>query len=308
MSAFRSPTETAGGASMARRSPIDLLVSTRIAALAASLPAALGGDPVAVHRTRVASRRLREVTPVLDAVLPSAAGAGTAVRRVTRALGPVRELDVTSRLYAEVMDKEPVHPLAQAAIGRTLIRERASAMRAAGQSLSASRRATLWARLDALVSEVAGLRVAAIAGTVRARLERRAGRVGAALDHLGVLYAPDRLHEVRIAVKQLRYTLEIAGRLRCAPAAAALRQLRAVQELLGRAHDLHVLAEHVRQVEGRVISRSRPAARDLRRVAEGLDAECRRIHGSFLRRRDALHALAGALAAAPARSRRRAAA
>jgi CHAD domain-containing protein len=124
-----------------------------------------------------------------------------------------------------------------------------------------------------------------------------------------VLYAPERLHAVRIAVKQLRYALEVAADLRrTTRSATSLRQLRAVQEMLGRAHDLHVLADHVRRVEGQLVTRSRPAARDLRRFARRIDDECRQLHASFLSRRGALLALAGALTAAPPAARRRTAA
>ena len=107
------------------------------------------------------------------------------------------------------------------------------------------------------------------------------------------------------AEKQLRYALEVRGRLRRVPTAASLRQLRAVQETLGRAHDLHVLGEHLRQVEARIVTRSRPAARDLRRMASGIDDTCRQHHAAFLGRRAALRTLSSALLApgAPARPR-----
>ncbi len=54
--------------SMARRTPtsITTLLAPRASALTAVLTAALAGEPEAVHQARVASRRLREVLPVLD--------------------------------------------------------------------------------------------------------------------------------------------------------------------------------------------------------------------------------------------------
>ena len=64
------------------------------------LPAAARCDPLAVHRARVATRRLREVLPV---VAPDRRGRALerAARRVTRALGPVRELDVALATLTE---------------------------------------------------------------------------------------------------------------------------------------------------------------------------------------------------------------
>ena len=59
-------------------------------------PAAVAGDDLAVHQARVTSRRLREAVPVLATGLTgSKAGkARKKIRRLTRALGSVRELDV----------------------------------------------------------------------------------------------------------------------------------------------------------------------------------------------------------------------
>src|SRR5262245_20241520 len=80
--------------SMARRPTIDRLLAPRTAALAAAVTPALAGDTGGVHQARVASRRLREVIPVVGGPLALVARAKREVRGVTRALGPVRELDV----------------------------------------------------------------------------------------------------------------------------------------------------------------------------------------------------------------------
>lgn len=278
-----------------------------MATLDAAVPAALGGESVAVHRARVASRRLREVIPVLEAA-PSAARAGTAVRRVTRALGPVRELDVAARLYAELAAATPVHALAHVTLERTLARQRATAIRAMRRALSPAHTHRRSAALDALALEAPDLLATEIAAAVTTRLTKRARRLVDALDTVGVLYDAERLHTVRIAVKQLRYALEIAGAVTRARTVTRLRQLRGVQELLGRAHDLHVLGGHVRAVEARIVTRSRPAGRELRRLASHIDDQCRELHAAFLGCRRALLALATALTAAPATARRRTAA
>ena len=79
------------------------LLRQRLVSLLQAMPAAQEGDEVSVHEARVASRRLREALPVLGARAKEAAvdRAGKGVRRITRALGPVRELDVTLSLLAE---------------------------------------------------------------------------------------------------------------------------------------------------------------------------------------------------------------
>jgi len=285
---------------MARRSPIDILLTTRLAALAAAVPPARGGDVEAVHQARVASRRLREVIPVVADVARSARRADGAVRQVTRALGPVRELDVTSGLYAELTATMPMHPIADAAVERAFARQRSTATRAMRRALGAARWERISALLDTLAADVAGTRVTEVAAGVDARVGQRARRASKALDRVGSVYVPDRLHAVRIAVKQLRYALEIAGELRLKRTVTALRQLRSAQDLLGRAHDLHVLGVHVRQVEGELVLTSRPASRDLRRLTRRIDIECMALHASFLGRRAALLRRVSAMAPKPA--------
>ena len=58
-------------------------------------------DPEAVHQARVASRRLREVLPIVLAPGGRTERLRRTVRRLTRTLGPVRELDVVRRAVSQ---------------------------------------------------------------------------------------------------------------------------------------------------------------------------------------------------------------
>ena len=71
------------------------------------MPAAIGGDGIGVHQARVASRRLREAVPVLarDVKPGKAKKAHGKVRKLTRALGTVRELDVTLTVLNELAER-----------------------------------------------------------------------------------------------------------------------------------------------------------------------------------------------------------
>ena len=62
-----------------------------------AMPAAQAGDTRSVHQARVATRRLREALPVLRSSVNQSALSRVRrqVRKMTRALGPVRELDVS---------------------------------------------------------------------------------------------------------------------------------------------------------------------------------------------------------------------
>ncbi|MEZ5294155.1 MAG: CHAD domain-containing protein [Vicinamibacterales bacterium] len=266
---------------MARRSPIDLLEPRR-AALAAALPPALDGDRGGVHQARVASRRLRELVPVWPGLDDrDARRAQKRLRRVTRTLGRVRELDVSAGLYEQLIQDARPHPLAQAAVVRALTAARAAALRAARRAWTARSVARLWEAVAAL--DAAPGAIEDVGAAAAARMATRQHQAREAIAHVGVLYEPERLHAVRIAAKRWRYALEIANDVSPSrPAAALLARLKALQERLGRAHDLHVLAEHLHDVENRLVSRSRPAARDVRQLIRRIDAECRQLHAAFL--------------------------
>src|SRR5690349_8704308 len=62
------------------------------------------GDVRALHRTRVASRRLREILPVLQLKADLSTRLSRRLKHVTAELGRVRELDVLQGLVAELRD------------------------------------------------------------------------------------------------------------------------------------------------------------------------------------------------------------
>lgn len=290
---------------MSRRTPIDTLLAPRVSALTSVVTSALAGEPEAVHQTRVASRRLREVLPAFVAAdTRRGRDVAAAVRRVTRALGSVRELDVALGLFDAAVTADGLRPVARATARRALQTARSSALRQARTTLTPARVARLRARLDALTAPTAptaALDREGMSAALHARTLRAGRRLRKAVDHVTTVYAPARLHRVRIAVKRLRYALEAEGAARGARRASSqVQQLRAIQDLLGRAHDLHVLEEFLQGVQRRVVTRSRAAARDLAVFGLALERECRALHAAFLSRRPALLALAAALTAAPA--------
>ena len=78
---------------------------------------------------------------------------------------------------------------------------------------------------------------------------RRAKSVATALEHAGPVYVPERLHDVRISTKKLRYALEIARDAGVTAASPLVRILKRHQERLGALHDLQMLLKHVRETE-----------------------------------------------------------
>jgi len=267
------------------------LLQRRSRALRRHLPGAISGDDHGVHQARVATRRLREALPVLTTGLKhSKSGkARRKVRRLTRALGTVRELDVTVVLLDELTRK--------GMLPRTALEE----VRAHVMTERDRRRAVMLERLDEVNTGKLGRRLAAVAegleksrseawrGILSARLLKRARRLAAAVDAAGAMYAAERLHEVRIAAKKLRYGLELAADGGIKAAAPLLRPIKRTQDLLGRLHDLQVLQSHVAAVQSGPAAARPGMHAGLDTLGRHIEDECRHLHGRYLMSAGAIH-------------------
>jgi CHAD domain-containing protein len=288
------------------------LLQRRARELRRHLPSALSGDDHAVHQARVATRRLREAVPVLSKGLKhsKAKKAGRKIRRLTRALGAVRELDVTLHLLAD---------MARAGeLPRTAIED----VRAHVVAERDRRRTVMLERMEHVNVEKLGRRLISVAEALEAsadegwrsglgkRLLKRARRLNAAVDEAGHMYVPERLHAVRIAAKKLRYGLELAADSGTAVAAPHVRTIKRAQDLLGRLHDLQILQTHIAAVQAGPAA-SRPGMDSaLDALARHVEDACRHLHGRYLGSVAALRDMAAAVPAQivpalqPARPRR----
>jgi CHAD domain-containing protein len=263
------------------------------------LPGAVKGDDRAVHQARVASRRLRESVPVLSTGLKGSKAnkARRKIRRLTGALGMVRELDVALKVVDELAASGDVPRAAIDALRAHVLAERQK------------RREEMLERLDSVDSDKLSRRLASVCDALGEaetepwrqvlgkRLLKRAKRLASAVDAAGHLYAPERLHDVRIATKKLRYGLELAEGAGAKAAAPLVRTLKRVQEMLGRLQDLQVLLEHVAAIQagsnGHHVPRS---AFDI--LAHRIEDECRRVHGRYVAVSQSLIDLAAAVRSA----------
>jgi hypothetical protein len=116
----------------------------------------------------------------------------------------------------------------------------------------------------------------------RRRAGRRANALCAAIENAGGIYLPDRLHQVRIAVKKLRYAMEIARELSGSRAVARIRLLKNVQDELGRMHDLEMLIMRIRALQGSDRAPNLKLSADLDRVVRRLETECRQLHVRYM--------------------------
>ena len=265
------------------RGRIDLLASSledRLALLETHLEGARAGDVTAVHQARVASRRLREATPVVGAVAGQRTlrRATRRIRRLTQALGPVREMDVALGLLEEIARAHGALRVAIAATRSLVADERAARRRV---MLTALRPAATDAAIAAVrdVRESVGDDDVAWRAVLSARIARRSQTLRSAVDEAGVMYSNEALHGVRIASKKLRYALELAGDAKVARVERAQATLRSIQDLLGELHDRHVLGQFASEAAG--AGSARLADRERRLVAL-LEAECLDIHSRYL--------------------------
>src|SRR3954471_6580562 len=137
---------------MNRSLPLVRLFERRTRALRRQLAAAVAGKDTGVHQARVASRRLREAIPVLTEGLQhtKAGKAQRKIRRLTQALGTVRELDVTLHLIDELAERPAVPRAALAEVRALVIEEREQ------------RRGVMLERLDAVDAHKLSRRLEAV--------------------------------------------------------------------------------------------------------------------------------------------------
>jgi CHAD domain-containing protein len=100
----------------------------------------------------------------------------------------------------------------------------------------------------------------------------------------GAVYLPERLHDVRIAVKKLRYAIELRAdavrrRTRDVP------RLRTAQDALGRLHDLQVLIHRCREAQASLDPPVITAWRELGSLVDALEEDCRALHARYVRQR-----------------------
>lgn len=250
------------------RSPREWLVSylrAQVDELRAREPGARIDSPDAVHRMRVASRRLRSSLATFG---PLFAGSGPRHQRdelrwLGTVLGPVRDVEVMrARLHetAAVLPVDADLAAVLASLDRELAERHSRAHLDLIAAMNSPRYAALLADLAAWVTHPpwadGEAKVAvrhtlpALVGRACARVDRAARAADGALDVGG----PE-LHEVRKAAKRARYAAEVAGPM-VGPAANALaRRMEELQELLGSHQDSLMARALLADLAGRMSER-----------------------------------------------------
>jgi CHAD domain-containing protein len=247
----------------------------------------------------VAARRLRAVLELLDpGVYPRLKAAARALRAFTALTGPRRELDVHRELL-EGLRAQSAFDLQRATaehLMQGLDRRRTKTARTLAAELRSVDTAA-WKRLLGVASLPSPFHREAPQDAAWTSIRERLEPALTCLPGLDRVEDAVALHDARVALKRARYRVEILGELFPAPPAAFLGRLKALQDALGRHHDMSLL-------EGLLWDRqARLAAGEYRVLATsllelvGMAAEARlaafRTLGALLRDLDASVWVAG---------------
>ena len=251
------------------RARLGAVLSAQVAAMLAHDPhVRVGADPEALHRYRVATRRLRALLraarPALDRAW--ADGLRRDLGELADQTGDARDLDV----FAARLERAGATLDADAAAAAELVGLLEPARRAARERVRAALDAPAYpALLDRLVRECASppvtarVRPGAVAAAEVRRL-RRAARSGVGTTD------PAELHRLRIAGKRARYAAELAAAPGDRAGTAFLRAAKRFQDVLGEHQDAVVAESHLRGLAagargpvalaaGRLVERERAA-------------------------------------------------
>ena len=210
-----------------------------------------------VHRARVACRRLRAVLQMSRGCVPRKQFkvCRKEMRKLLKGLGDARDKDVQAdflwRFLADLNDRALLPGIARIVVGLETQREQlqptvvAAAERAENSGMIKDLLRTSKVTLEELSNNHVELTGRELFSRLEGHIEENLDEF---LDHQDSLDDPQNEeghHEMRIAAKQFRYTLEI-----CKPAYAGrmddyLATVKRIQTLLGDIHDCDVWIEHL---------------------------------------------------------------
>jgi CHAD domain-containing protein len=239
-----------------------------------------------VHRARVACRRLRAVMQMSRGCVPRKQFKvwRKEIRKLLKGLGDARDKDVQSdflwRFLADLGDPALLPGIARIVVGLETQREQLqpTVVAAAERAENSGVIKDLLTTSKATLEELSKKSVQLTGRELFTRLEKHiSGNLDEFLDHQDCLDDPQNEeghHEMRIAAKQFRYTLEI-----CKPAYAGrmddpLATVKRIQTLLGDIHDCDVWIEHLAATlgeEGKRLSEYYGHNGQLNRLAAGIE-------------------------------------
>jgi CHAD domain-containing protein len=269
------------------------LFRTQIHTLRATLPGVLDGAEESIHDARIATRRIRELLPLLGDPKRRKPVEDLYLRfkRVGRSLGRVRDADVRVTLLATLESRIPHATPALVVLRQQREHERLQLLRKLVKRLERLEAVRMIETLDDQHLSLTGpLSWSLRAGhtwkrDLRYTLRERAAATTAAIEHATGVYFPRRVHGARIEIKKLRYAMEIAHETGSADRSAAIRELKKTQDVLGDLHDRQELVDNLVET----CPADKPEIADqVSLLKQVIDAENHDLHQRYLARRAAL--------------------
>lgn len=250
-----------------------------------------------VHQLRVATRRAGAAVQVFEDVLgkKQCRRWRGQLRRIRREAGAIREMDVlAARLGTDLERMRGAEAAAAKRLIETAKQRRAEAAKDLSRVIARLPEDRLERRRAKIVASIDATAVAesAVSSFARRVLRRELDDVRAGSD--ADLNQIERVHELRIAIKRLRYGMEIFGHCFDEPFRGALyRDLMSLQDRLGELNDLAGMIEFIRSAPSdrpakelkqapRGKRRAVPAVSGLERLAERYRKLLAREHAAFL--------------------------
>ena len=261
-------------------SSLQTYLSDNARSLIALIPTARDGGVEAIHDARVATRRIRAALDIITRHRPEPHldEAAAMTRRLARALGRARDVDVSLELLSDLERRAPAAASAAAFCRGRLLRERTAARRRLVRKIDSM-------PIDTLPTLLA-VHLPRLTNVLAERAQERAGRVIDAVHHASGVYFPKRAHAARVGIKKLRYLLEFGA----ASDEEAVRVLRKCQQTLGEVQDRKVLYDTVAALR-------EDSSADLEPLLAQVEAESVVLYDRFLERRDELLAACARIAA-----------
>jgi CHAD domain-containing protein len=261
------------------------LFLSQMETLRSLLPGVRDGKPLDVHDARVATRRIRELLHFANGSSTKGDELMQMFRKVGCALGRVRDADVRIAVLTAMESRLPAAAPWLVAVRQTQERDRLKLIRAVVKKLEGL-------GIDNLIEPIrpgAGARGLFGSAAWRSELTRRLatrGRAAAeAIVHATGVYFPNRVHAARIALKKLRYAMEVVGERARSGLDGDLRALEEAQDILGDLHDRQALLDDLPSGDS---LDGQPADPNVAVVRQLLEAEIQELHERYLTRREDL--------------------
>ncbi|MDR3572893.1 MAG: CHAD domain-containing protein [Anaerolineaceae bacterium] len=210
-------------------------------------------DIEAIHRMRVASRRMRTAMSLFEVYLPKRKRIiwQKLIQKTTRSLGAARDTDVQIEILKEYIIKAPSSGL-KTGIRRLLLRwrqKRTKLQENVNCSIDELVKNNILDEFQQYLEPLVQQKEQEFVITLdlfKLALESISGRLNEFLSYEEIIYQPENieeLHQMRIAAKWLRYSLETFAPLYTDELKEYIQIIREVQDVLGEIHDCDVWAK-----------------------------------------------------------------